>query len=64
MTGMLAWAASSDDDLVRSGPGDDRIHEPLEVAGHVADALAGTQDRVVGQVDGVAAELGHARHRT
>ena len=48
-----------DDDLVGAGPGDDRVDEPLEVAGDVADALAGAHDDVLGQVDRVAAELVH-----
>ena len=50
-----------DDDRVRPGPGDDRVDEPLEVAGDVVDALAGAHDRVLGQVDRVPAELVHAR---
>ena len=49
MTGMAAWAASSSDDLVRPGPGDDPVDEALEVAGHVADRLAGAHDGVLGR---------------
>ena len=49
------------DDRVRSRPSDDRVDEPLEVAGDVVDALPGAHDRVLGQVDGVPAELVHAR---
>ena len=49
-----------DDDRVRAGPGDDRIDEPLEVPGDVADALPGAHHDVLGQVDRVAAELVHA----
>ena len=37
-----------------------RVDEALEVAGHVADALARAEDHVAGEVDRVAAELGHA----
>ena len=48
-----------DHDLVRPGPGHDRVDEPLEVAGDVAYALAGAHDDVLGQVDRVAAELVH-----
>jgi hypothetical protein len=48
-----------DDDLMRTGPGDDRVDEPLEVVGNVADALAGAHDDVLGQVDRVPAELVH-----
>ncbi len=71
LAGVLAQGQPVDDrdrglrgelhgDLVRPGPDDDRVHHPLEVAGHVMDALAGAQDGVVGQVDCVAAHLGHA----
>ena len=49
------------DHLVRTRPDDDAVHEPLEVVGDVADALARAEDHVVGEVDGVPAELGHAR---
>ncbi len=47
-------------DLVRPGAHHDRVDEAIEVAGHVPDALAGPQHHVVGQVDGVPAELDHA----
>ena len=50
-----------DGHVVRPRPEDDGIDEPLQVAGHVVDALAGAQDGIVGQVDGVPAELGHPR---
>ena len=48
-----------DGDLVRAGPDDDPVDEPLEVACHVADALARPEHDVVGQVDRVAPELCH-----
>ena len=60
MTGIAGLRRELDDDLVRTGPDHDRVDEPLEVAGDVADALAGAEDDVVGQVDRVPAELGHA----
>ena len=47
-------------DLVRSGPDDDGVDHSLEVAGDVANALPGAEDHVMGQVDRVAAQLGHA----
>ncbi len=50
-----------DDHGVRSRPGNDGVDEPLEIPGDVADALAGTHDDVLGQVDRVPAELVHAR---
>ena len=53
-----------DDDLVGPVRTTIAVDEPLEVPGHVADALAGAQDHVLGQVDRVAAELDHARPRT
>ena len=70
LAGMLAQGQAVDDrdvglggelqgDLVRTCPDHDRVDDPLEVAGHVTDALAGAEHGVVGQVDGVAAELGH-----
>ena len=46
-------------DLVRSRPHDDAVDEPLEVARHVAHALARPEHDVVGQVDRVTAELDH-----
>jgi hypothetical protein len=49
------------DDRVRAGPGDDRVDEPLEVAGDVVDGLAGAHDRVLSQVGRVPAELVHTR---
>ena len=59
MTGISAWAASSS--ATSCGPVRTTIavDEPIEITGHVADALAGAQDRVVGQVDRVTAELDH-----
>jgi hypothetical protein len=48
-------------DLVRPGPDDDRVDEPVEISGHVADTLAGPENDVVRQVDRVATELVHAR---
>ena len=69
--GMLAQGEAVDDrdgglggelqdDLVGTGPGHDAVDEPLEVAGDVADRLAGAHDGVLGQVDRRTAELGHA----
>ena len=49
-----------DDDLVRPGPRDERVHEPVQVAGDVTDTLAGAEHRVVGEIDRVPAELAHA----
>ena len=60
MTGIAGLRGELDDDLVRSGAHHDGIDEPLEVAGHVAHGLAGAQDDIVGQVEGMPAELRHA----
>ena len=49
-----------DDDLVRPGPGDDRVDEPLEVPGDVPHALAGAHDDVFGEVHRLPAKLVHA----
>ena len=46
-------------DLVRPGPDHDAVDEAVEVARHVADALAGPEHDVMGEVDRVTAELGH-----
>ena len=59
MTGIDAWVASSTATSCGTGPDDDAVDEPLEVARHVADALARTEDDVVGQVDRVTPELRH-----
>jgi hypothetical protein len=50
-----------DDDLVRPGPRHDRVDEPLEVLRHVPHGFTGAQHDILGQVDGMAAELRHAR---
>jgi hypothetical protein len=47
------------DDLVGAGPGHDPVHEPLEVAGDVAHGLAPAEHDALGEVDRMAAELGH-----
>ena len=60
MTGIAGLGGELDDDLVRTRPRHDRVDEALEVAGDVADGLAGAHDGVLGQVDRVPAELGHA----
>ena len=47
------------DDLVRTGPDDDRVDEPLEISCDVPDALARAEDDVVRQVDRVPPQLRH-----
>ena len=49
------------DHLVGAGAGHDRVDEPLEVARDVAHGLAPAEHHALGQVDRVAAQLGHAR---
>ena len=46
-------------DLVGTGPGHDAVDEALEVARHVADGLPPAEDDALGEVDRMAAELGH-----
>ena len=50
-----------DHDLVRPGPGHDRVDEPLEVLRDVAHRLPGAHDDILGQVDRRPAELRHPR---
>ena len=50
-----------DDHLVRPRPGHDPVDEALEVVGDVVHALPAAEHDALGQVDRVAAELGHAR---
>ena len=44
-----------DDDLVGAGSRNQSVDEPIEVAGHVAHALASAEHRLMREVDGVAA---------
>src|SRR5918995_6774969 len=46
-------------DLVRTGPDDDTVDEPLEIPSDVTDALAGAEYDVVRQIDRMATELDH-----
>jgi hypothetical protein len=48
-------------DLVGAGPGHDAVHEPRQVARHVADGLASAEHHALGQVDRMPAQLRHPR---